>query len=199
MGVEMVSRFPMPESLMRPRHVSAHSRGEKLYAVLERANLLMEYALDGETGAVVGNRSVYSLIPDSESHIPRKWGRANEAAELVKNYWSAEVKLSATEEYLWATARANSGTDLYGYISCFELDASGAIMKRLFMVPTTTTGGIANAVSPSPFSDEWVALTDVPKGYVQMWKMDAAAATAVAVANVTIGDGGCCANVIWYD
>jgi carboxy-cis,cis-muconate cyclase len=76
----------------------------------------------------------------------------------------------------------------------------------MFMVPTTTTGGWANAISPAFWSDEYAALADTPDGYVQIWKMEGRDETALgieystarAVAQVDIGDGGCCANVIWY-
>ncbi len=71
------------------------------------------------------------------------------------------------------------------------------------MVPTTTVGGIANQVSPATFSDEWMALSDYPKGYVEIWQVKKSTkwngTTAVPVAKVDIGDGGCCANTIWYD
>jgi carboxy-cis,cis-muconate cyclase len=119
----------------------------------------------------------------------------------TKNYWSVEPMLSSTKQYLWATARAEAKTNLTGYISCFLLDADGAILQRLFMIPTTTVNGIANAVAPAPFSDEWMALADNPTGYVQIWRLGdkGNGTTAVPVARVDIKDGGCCANAIWYD
>ena len=73
------------------------------------------------------------------------------------------------------------------------------------MVPTTTTAGIANAISPAPWSDERAAMTDYHNGYVQVWKMEEKATngtefgTAKAVAKVDIRDGGCRVNVIWYN
>lgn len=121
----------------------------------------------------------------------------------IKDYWSAEVMLSTSSHYLFATARAEQKTNRTGYISCFELDGDGAISQQLFMVPTTTINGIANAVSPAPFDDRWFALTDVGQGYVQIWRIDEVQGeevlTASMVAQVDIKDGGCCANVIWYD
>jgi carboxy-cis,cis-muconate cyclase len=111
--------------------------------------------------------------------------------------------LSHSNRLLWASARANRNTDYVGYISCFSLYENGKIKELLFMVPRTTTGGIANQVSPAPFSDEWMALSDFPRGYVEMWRVvkggKGNGTTAVLVAKVEIGDGGCCANTIWYD
>ncbi len=122
------------------------------------------------------------------------------------DFWSAEVMLSPSERYLWATARARRGASNVGYISAYLLDKDGRIVKQMFRIPTTTTGGIANAISPAPFSDEYAAMTDTPTGYVQMFKMEGRKetddgveyATARPVARVDIPDGGCCANVIWY-
>jgi carboxy-cis,cis-muconate cyclase len=110
--------------------------------------------------------------------------------------------LSSTEKYLWATARAEKDTNLTGYISCFELSDAGAIQKKLFTVPTTVANGIAVAVSPAPFDDQFVALADT--GYVQIWQMKNgtgryANTTALSVAKLNLDDGGCCANAIWYD
>lgn len=75
--------------------------------------------------------------------------------------------------------------------------------KKLFMVPTTTMSGIANAVTPAPWSDEWVAMADFGTGYVQIWRLGEEKGTggvnASPVARVDILDGGCCANAIWLD
>jgi carboxy-cis,cis-muconate cyclase len=118
--------------------------------------------------------------------------------------------LSHSSKLLWATARAMSDSNNTGFISCFNLDDSGAITDQIFMLPTTTTNGIANAVSPASWSDEFMALTDVPRGYVQIWQLVKGNGTAFGagrsgwtsanmVAQVDIKDGGCCANAIWYD
>lgn len=87
-------------------------------------------------------------------------------------YWSAEVMLSRSERYLWATSRAQSNTTYPGYVSAFLLSGEGQIIKRMFMVPTTTVGGWANAISPAPWSDEYAAMADHPTVYVQMFKME---------------------------
>jgi carboxy-cis,cis-muconate cyclase len=126
--------------------------------------------------------------------------------ELKENYWSAEVMLAPSGRYVWATSRGKRNTEFYGYISCFLLDSEGMIVKRMFMVPTTTKAGWANAISPAFWNDEYAAMADYPDGYVQIWKMEGKKetengieyTTATAIARVDIGDGGCCANAIWY-
>ena len=114
--------------------------------------------------------------------------------------------LSKSSRYLWATARAKTNTGYVGYITAFLLASDGRIVKVMFRVPTTTVGGGANAISPSEFSDEYAAMADWPKGYVEMFKMEGPKTTehgsdyttARPVGKVSIGDEGCCANVVWY-
>lgn len=110
--------------------------------------------------------------------------------------------LSPSAKYLWATSRGHrAGTA--GYISAFSLSpTTGAIIKQLFLTKTTTSGGAANAVTPAPFSDELVALSDTEKGFVQIWRLNASCgggASAEVVAELSLPGGGCCANAVWYD
>jgi carboxy-cis,cis-muconate cyclase len=64
--------------------------------------------------------------------------------------------------------------------------------------PTTGSGGTANSVAPSDFSDQWVALTDSDKEFVEIWTIAANGSAAEVVAHLDITDGGCCANAVWY-
>jgi carboxy-cis,cis-muconate cyclase len=119
-------------------------------------------------------------------------------------YWSTDLALSSTEQFLWATVRGDPKANSTGWISLFQLNDSGAIQKKLFTVSTTTTSGTANAIAPAPFDDQWAALTDYGTGYVQIWQVANTTGrypntTAKAIARVDIPDGGCCANAIWYD
>ncbi|KAK7752883.1 hypothetical protein SLS62_005225 [Diatrype stigma] len=190
--VEQVGRLRVRDG-SGPRHLAVHPAERYLHVVMETANELVTFDLDADTGEPRSQVSVHSVIPDVTSPPPG----LNASA-----YWAAEVALSPSGRYLWASSRARGSADL-GYLSVFQLDDRGAVEDRLFMVPTTTRGGIANSVSPAPWSDEFVAMTDYGTGYVQIWKVMSgnaeANATATAVARVDIVDGGCCANVIWYD
>lgn len=105
--------------------------------------------------------------------------------------------MSTSGNYLWATSRARPTTDK-GYISVFSLGSDGAIIDQLFLSPTTSSGGSANAVTPSEFSDKYVALTDSATGWVEIWALADDGSTASAVAHLDIVDGGCCANAVWY-
>ncbi|XMA10210.1 hypothetical protein WAI453_003001 [Rhynchosporium graminicola] len=186
--VSLVDRFDLPRKGMHPRHLTAHPSGNYLYVLMEHENAIVEYSLDAKTGVPLNVSETYSLLPQGKNS---------------SGYWSAEVTLSSSKCLLWASARAKTDADNVGYISCFSLDKSGKIGELLFIEPTTTTGGIANQISPAPFSDEWMALSDFPRGYVEIWQVKNISAvgrvTARPVAKVEIADGGCCANSIWYD
>ena len=112
-------------------------------------------------------------------------------------YWSDEVALSYSTDYLWATSRSRS-TNSTGYISAYSLSSDGNIISQLFLIPTTSSGGAANSVAPSQFSDQFVALTDNSVGFVEIWSMASNGSAASVVAHVDIDDGGCCANAVWY-
>jgi hypothetical protein len=81
--------------------------------------------------------------------------------------------VSKSARYLWLTARAKTGSKNVGYVSAFLLGNDGKIIKPMFRVETTTTGGWANAISPASWSDEYAAMADHPNAYVQVWKMSA--------------------------
>lgn len=66
------------------------------------------------------------------------------------------------------------------------------------MKATTSSGGAANAVSPSEFSDKYVALTDSATGFVEIWSLADNGSSAGVVAHLDLDDGGCCANAVWY-
>ncbi|KAK1831958.1 Lactonase, 7-bladed beta-propeller-domain-containing protein [Podospora conica] len=181
------------EAKSHPRHLRIHPGGKYLYVLLESANAIIEYRVNEKTGVIVNQTSRWSLLPE-------------ERRDENKDYWSAEVMLSKSSRYLWATARAQSNTTFVGYINAFLLDNEGRIAKTMFRVPTTTGGGTANAISPAEFSDEYAVMTNLPRGYVEMFKMEGPKqgkhgleyTTARPVGKVDINDGGCCANAVWY-
>lgn len=115
--------------------------------------------------------------------------------------------LSRNNRYLWATARGKANSTYGGYISGFLIDNDGSIIKKMFTVPASTTGGPVNSITTAPWDDEWAVVTDAASGYVEMWRMRGGRETefgleyntAEAVARVDISDGGCCGNAIWYN
>jgi carboxy-cis,cis-muconate cyclase len=177
-----VSSIAGPVTGADPRHVAVHPEGQYLYVILEGANELAQYTIDQATGIPSFENVTYSLIPSDVSS---------------SSYWSDEVALSFSNNYLWATSRARN-TNHTGYISTFSLATNGSIESQLFLNATTTSGGTANSVAPSSFSDQFVALTDSSVGFVQIWQLGSDGASTSVVATLDIEDGGCCANAVWY-
>ncbi|KAI1340371.1 hypothetical protein F5Y15DRAFT_56086 [Xylariaceae sp. FL0016] len=178
-----VANLTAPTDAADPRHVAVHPNGQYLYAVLEGSSQLAQYTVDTSTG-ILSYDSVYPLKKSNES---------------ASNFWADEVALSSSGSYLWATNRANGDDNNgLGYISAFELDETGNIVKQNFLLSTTSSGGAANSVAPSSFSDKFVALTDADTGFVQIWQLADDGSSASVVAQVNLEDGGCCANAVWY-
>jgi carboxy-cis,cis-muconate cyclase len=115
--------------------------------------------------------------------------------------------LSRSSRYLWASARGRANTTFGSYLSGFLLDDDGSIVKKMFTVQVSPLSGAAHSITPAPWGDEWLVMTDSVSGYVQMWRMkggrDMGAgmeySTVEPVARVDIFDGGCCGNAIWYN
>jgi len=186
--ITLLDVLPGPVPGSNPRHVAIHPKGGRhLYTVLEGANALAQYALNETSGIPLREWTSYPLLPEKRGLN-------------ISAYWPDEVSLTESGKYLWATNRARvSGTK--GYISAFSVSESGKIEKQLFLKETTTSGGGSNIVTPLPgkVGEEFVALTDTEKGFVQIWRLTDEKNDAVVVAEQAIPAGRCCANVVWYD
>jgi carboxy-cis,cis-muconate cyclase len=180
--VALVTNLTAPTTGADPRHVAVHPNGDYVYVVLEGSSQLAQYAVDESTGIPSLSGELYPLLKDGEN---------------ATAFWADEVAVSSSGSYLWATNRRRTGSGS-GYISAFGLDESGAILKQNFLLPTTTNGGAANSVAPSPFSDRFVALTDSSVGFVEIWELTTNGTSASVVAHLDLADGGCCANAVWY-
>jgi carboxy-cis,cis-muconate cyclase len=178
---------PSPGS--NPRHVSLHPSGKALYAVTEGSNEVVWYKTDN--GIPIQQEPIYPLLP------------ANTNSSM---YWGDAVIVTPSGRYLWATTRARD-RDGQGYISAFSLADDGDVEKQLLLVPTTSSGGVANAVTPSDFDDRFVAITDNSEGFVEIWALENGekkCPSARPVARIELADqgnerykSGCCANVVW--
>src|SRR4051812_10512419 len=113
-----------------------------------------------------------------------------------KMYRSDVVFLTQSSQYLFATSRANS-FDLTGYIAAFKIGNSGEIERQICLNPTPTSGGHSNAVSPCPWTDEWLALTDDQEGWVEVYRWNEEFLGRVARCEVK--EPGFGMNAIWYD
>lgn len=176
-----------------PRHLAAHPNGNWVYVVYEEGNSIAVYSRDDSTGELTFTNTTYSLLPTGYTNTSSYW--ADEALFSVPS-----SNASATSpKYLVAATRSRT-VGIPGYVSAFALDAdTGAITEQLFLVPTTNSGGSANAVSPAEFSEEYFAITDSGSNFVEMWKIEESddnSTTASAVAHLDLSSGP--ANIVWY-
>lgn len=180
--VTLLANLTAPDSSSHPRHVTVHPNGSYIYTIYESTSELAQYTVDQSTGIPSFENVTYSLLPSGLD---------------TSSYWADEVALSYSNQYLWATDRGRE-TNTTGYISVFTLDDDGAIQGQNFLISTTSSGGTANSVAPSPFTDRFAALTDSATGFVEIWELSDDASSAQVVAHLDLNDGGCCANAVWY-
>ncbi|KAM3414698.1 hypothetical protein BST61_g9856 [Cercospora zeina] len=182
--LSLVGSISAPAANDHPRWLEISPNDAYLYVLMEAGNRICEYLLDPVTHLPVWTLKSYPLVPPGmEISFP-------------KMYRSDVVFRSFSGEYLFATSRSNS-PDLTGYIAVFKLGKEGAIERQVCLNPTPTSGGHSNAVSPFPWSDEWVALCDDEKGFVEVyrWKDEFLG----RVAHLDIKEPGFGMNAIWYD
>ncbi|KAI1770459.1 carboxy-cis,cis-muconate cyclase [Hypoxylon cercidicola] len=181
-SLEYISRMTWPIDGAGPRHVVTHPAGGYVYTVLEGSSQVA-MCMTSELNNLYPMQQIFPLIKDGDQ---------------ASDFWADEVALSATNKYLWASNRAYDPSRK-GYISAMEVGEDGALVKQYFLTETTNSGGYANAVTPSPFDDTLVAITDNSTGFIEMWKMNDDKTGANVVAHLDINDaGGCCANAVWY-
>ncbi|KAI5293900.1 hypothetical protein KEM52_005039 [Ascosphaera acerosa] len=180
--LELVGSLPAPGENDHPRWVEMHPSGKYLYALMEAGNRLAEYVIDSHTHTPVFMHKIYPLIPPG--------------VDPSKKYRADNCFVTSSGSHLFATARSNH-KDVTGYISAFRLSPTGAIEKQLFLNPTPNSGGHSNAVSPCPWSDDWVALTDDQDGWVEMYRWQGE--FLARVAHLDIKEPGFGMNAIWYD
>ncbi|GAB7341726.1 hypothetical protein MBLNU457_g0064t1 [Dothideomycetes sp. NU457] len=180
--LELAGYVDAPSPGDHPRWVHIHPTGKYLYALMEAGNRLAEYVIDEQTHLPVYTNRVFPLIPPG---IPNP-----------KMYRSDVVFPSSSGNYLFATSRSNS-EKLTGYIAAFKLDKNGHIERQICLNPTPTSGGHSNAVSPCPWTDEWLALCDDEKGFVEIYRWNEEFLGRVA--HLDIKEPGFGMNAIWYD
>lgn len=125
----------------------------------------------------------------------------------TSSYWADEVLLSVpstndstnSPKYIICSTRSRE-TSAPGYVTAFSLDSvTGDIAEQLFIVPTTSSGGSANAVSPALFSEDYFAITDSASNFVEVWKMETEPgnSTTAVVAHLDLESGP--ANAVWLN
>lgn len=176
-----------------PRHLAVHPNGDWVYVVYEAASSIAIYSRDSVTGELTFTNTTFSLLPSGFTNSSSYW-----ADEVLFSLPGSNSSVSDSPKYLLAATRSRT-TSQSGYVSAFALDSlSGAITEQLFLLPTTASGGSANAVSPAEFDEDYFAITDSGSNFIEMWKIEETVngTTASAVAHLDTASGP--ANVVWY-
>ncbi|UNI18284.1 Carboxy-cis,cis-muconate cyclase [Purpureocillium takamizusanense] len=183
--LDLVGAVDCPDPRDHPRWVAMHPSGRFLYVLMEKGNRLCECAVDPATRLpVFDDARAWPLIPPG---IPDRWTQ----------YRADVCALSASGRYLFASSRANS-FDLTGYVAAFRLaDGDGRVERHICLNPTPTSGGHSNAVAPSDWSDEWLAITDDQEGWLEIYRWQDE--FLARVARVRVPEPGFGMNAIWYD
>jgi carboxy-cis,cis-muconate cyclase len=179
-----------------PRHLATHPNGQWVYVVYEKLNQLAVYKRDVSTGLLTDMKTTYPLIPESEMYTNSSSYWADEVMFSIPPVsTNASSTSSPYPRYLITGTRSRTPSSP-GYISAFALDASsGAITSQLFLTPSSASGGMANAVAPAPFSEQYFAITDSGAKSVEVWKIGEDGRSAESVAHLGLGEGP--ANVVW--
>lgn len=181
--LELVGSVDCPDPRDHPRWVAIHPSGQYLYALMEKGNRICEYLIDPATHLPIFTHRHFPLIPPG---IPDRWTQ----------YRADVCSLSYSGKYLFASSRANS-FDLTGYVAAFKLSDEGVIERQICLNPTPTSGGHSNAVAPSDWTDEWVAITDDQEGWLEIYRWQDE--FLARVARVRVPEPGFGMNAIWYD
>jgi len=67
--VTAIGTLAVPSSGLHPRHIAAHSAGQRVYVVLEAGNAVVEYFLNEDTQAVDTLVKSWTLIPAGEFYL----------------------------------------------------------------------------------------------------------------------------------
>lgn len=180
----LIGSVDAPAPKDQPRWVAIHPNDRYLYVLMEHGNRLGVYTIDEQTHLPVFTGTTYPLIPPGFEKM------------YTKMYRSDVVFLSQSGKYLFATSRSNSHS-VTGYFAAFKLSADGNIERQICLNPTPTSGGHSNAVSPCPWSDEWIALCDDQEGWVEIYRWNEEFLGRVA--HCDIKEPGAAMNAIWYD
>ncbi|KID95930.1 Muconate cycloisomerase 1, partial [Metarhizium majus ARSEF 297] len=157
-----------------PRHAWPHPNGHILYVIQEHSNMVDVFRV---------NRHRDGTVQDLE-HL-----QGASVLPLGKNaseYAADEVRFSTgppghAPRYLFASTRG-SDASLKGYVSAFELDSEGRLVRTeaIDLWETPTSGGGSNAVEPAPWvagaspDVQYLALTDAAAGKVYILSFDGA-------------------------
>jgi carboxy-cis,cis-muconate cyclase len=176
-----------------PRHTWPHPSGKILYSLQEHTSIVDLFTV-ADDGVTLTHKRGVRIIP---------------ADKDPKDYWADEVRLStrsATPRYMYASTRGLAA-ETKGYVAVFELRPDGSVVSEdaIHIWETPTSGGIANAIEPAPWSEdfeevEYLAMTDSLEGWVFMLSFDGKEVREVArvsLGQTNAGDVVQAATAVW--
>ncbi|KAK5135494.1 hypothetical protein LTR08_005129 [Meristemomyces frigidus] len=179
--LKLASKHISPRSHDGPRHTWPHPNGKILYSLQEHSSVVDLFSIASD-GVSLQHVAGVKIIPDDKD---------------PKEYWADEVRLStgpdkSTPRYMYASTRGLVA-ETKGYVAVFRINTDGTLASdtALDIWETPTSGGIANAIEPAPWSGdnrteavEYLSLTDSEEGWVIMLGFDGKKVSEVARVNL---------------
>lgn len=189
-----IARTAPSETGAGPRHAVIHRSSKFMYVIDEEGLRVDQFSLDASTGVIALTNLSLAVTP---------FGLTPANASL---YWGDEIVLSSDSKTLYASTRSRvSGKP--GYIAGWALTPDGALDSSLnvnngalFIVPTPASGGTANILDASPWSDaskNMLILTDQDSDFVALYKLGKE--ELIELDRVNITGTNCCAGSVWLD
>jgi carboxy-cis,cis-muconate cyclase len=177
--LQFVAKHVAPRPHDGPRHTWPHPNGRVLYSLQEHSSMVDVFVV-GEQGKMLEHVQGCSVLP---------------AGKDCKDFWADEVRYSTGPDptkprYLYASNRGLE-KDTMGYVAAYRLKEDGMLESEdaIDIWETPTSGGIANAIEPAPWSAEhgdveFLALCDSQEGWVSVLSFDGKKIQEVAKVNL---------------
>lgn len=197
--LKLGSKHISPRAHDGPRHTWPHPNGKILYSLQEHSSMV----------------DLFSIASDGVTLVHLTGVRIIPGCKDCRDFWADEVRLSTGPDaqhppYLYASSRGLE-SHTKGYVAVFPLNPDGSLAsdEALHIWETPTSGGIANAVEPAPWSMglarqekyvEYLAMTDSEEGWVFILSFDGLELKEVARVNLGRTDDDevvQAASVVW--
>ncbi|PPJ52467.1 hypothetical protein CBER1_10496 [Cercospora berteroae] len=177
--LEFGTKHISPREHDGPRHTWPHPNGKILYSLQEHSSMVDVFSI-AEDGVTLKHIQGCSVLPEGKD---------------CKSYWADEVRFStgpdaSKPKHLFASNRGlEKGTN--GYVAAYRLNDDGTLASEtaIDIWETPTSGGIANAIEPAPWTqahreNEYVALCDSEEGWVSVLSFDGKKISELAKVNL---------------
>lgn len=167
--LELTAKILAPRGRDGPRHAWPHPGGKVLYVLQEHSSMVDVFRV-GEDGVGLAHVQGGSILP---------------AGRDCGEFWADEVRCSTTPpssdespRFLYGSARGlEKGTK--GFVAAWRLTPDGLLESEvpLDVWETPTSGGLANAIEPAPWREEFggvefLAMCDSEEGVVSILQFD---------------------------